>query len=356
MHLVPRLEDGRAGPDLQDAPRARGRQVGGRAGAAAVRPHARRRVRSRRPAWTPAPPPSAARLALDAFAASDARAVARGARRRPAGRQRRAKWAHGDAAARRARVRAGPAALGPVLLPERPIGPRRVLVRHRARMADIVEAKQRAGATVNDVCLAAVAGALRELALLRGEQPAAAEGDGAGQRARATTSAQDLGNRITFAFVELPVATRSRAGRLEQVHARPRPSSSQAARPAPAPARGARPAARPAQEPRRAAGVQRAGLQPHGLQHPGPAVPALHAGSGAERGLSGRARSPRSTRSRSGCSATATTCSSASTRIPRRCPRCDELPALLEREIRRSRARAAASRGHVASARREDAG
>ena len=38
-------------------------------------------------------------------------------------------------------------------------------------MADIVQAKRRAGATVNDVCLAAVAGALRELALLRREQP-----------------------------------------------------------------------------------------------------------------------------------------------------------------------------------------
>ena len=51
------------------------------------------------------------------------------------------------------------------------IGPRRVLVRHRADMADVVEAKQRASATVNDVCLTAVAGALRELARLRGEIP-----------------------------------------------------------------------------------------------------------------------------------------------------------------------------------------
>ena len=34
---------------------------------------------------------------------------------------------------------------------------------------------------------------------------------------RADDQRQDLGNRITFAFVELPVATRSRAGRLAQV-------------------------------------------------------------------------------------------------------------------------------------------
>ena len=34
---------------------------------------------------------------------------------------------------------------------------------------------------------------------------------------RADDQRQDLGNRITFAFVQLPVATRSRAGRLAQV-------------------------------------------------------------------------------------------------------------------------------------------
>ena len=98
----------------------------------------------------------------------------------------------------------------------KPIGPRRVLVRQRARMSDVVDAKRRAGATVNDVCLAAVAGALRELARLRGETP---------QRlkamvpvcVRADGQRRDLGNRITFAFVQLPVATRSRAGRLAQV-------------------------------------------------------------------------------------------------------------------------------------------
>ena len=97
-----------------------------------------------------------------------------------------------------------------------PIGPARVLVRHRARMTDIVQAKRRTGATVNDVCLAAVAGALRELALLRREQPQPLKAM-VPVSVRADDQRQDLGNRISFAFVELPVEVRSREGRLESV-------------------------------------------------------------------------------------------------------------------------------------------
>jgi WS/DGAT/MGAT family acyltransferase len=66
------------------------------------------------------------------------------------------------------------------------------------------------------VCLAAVAGGLRELAELRGEPPRSLKAM-VPVSVRADEQRRDLGNRITFAFVQLPVATRSRAGRLAQV-------------------------------------------------------------------------------------------------------------------------------------------
>ena len=79
------------------------------------------------------------------------------------------------------------------------------------------EAKRRAGATVNDVCLAAVTGALRELALAAAGAAAAAEGDGAGQRARRRSAAghrqPDL-VRVHRAAGRGPLAP----GRLERVH------------------------------------------------------------------------------------------------------------------------------------------
>ena len=84
-------------------------------------------------------------------------------------------------------------------------------------MKDIVRAKQRAGVTVNDVCLAAVSGALRELALLRREQPQPLKAM-VPVSVRADDQRQDMGNQISFAFIELPVEVRSRAGRLERVH------------------------------------------------------------------------------------------------------------------------------------------
>jgi diacylglycerol O-acyltransferase / wax synthase len=106
------------------------------------------------------------------------------------------------------------------------IGPQRTLVRHRADMADIIRAKQRPHigldaddrVTVNDVYLAAVAGALRTLALRRGDVPQPLkvmvpvnlrgedEHDGSG------------GNRISFCFVELPVQVSTAEARLRRVH------------------------------------------------------------------------------------------------------------------------------------------
>ena len=70
---------------------------------------------------------------------------------------------------------------------------------------------------MNDVCLAAVSGALRELALLRGERPHPLKAM-VPVSVRADEQRQDLGNRISFAFIELPVEIASRSGRLERVH------------------------------------------------------------------------------------------------------------------------------------------
>jgi WS/DGAT/MGAT family acyltransferase len=166
--------------------------------------------------WSPAPPPNAARRALDAFASNAAEPLraARGMARmagRPGeggigGTLKRAAMAFEQDL-----LRAAPASYL-----NAPIGPQRVLVRHRSRMEDIVRAKQRAGVTVNDVCLAAVAGALRELALLCREQPHPLKAM-VPVSVRADAQRQDLGNRISFAFIELPVEVAARGERLARV-------------------------------------------------------------------------------------------------------------------------------------------
>ena len=166
--------------------------------------------------WRPVPPPNAARRALEAFASNAAEPLraARGMARmagRPGeggigGTLKRAALAFEQDLLRSA----------PTSYLNSDIGPQRVLVRHSARMEDIVRAKQRAGATVNDVCLAAVAGALRELALLRRERPHPLKAM-VPVSVRAEEQSGDLGNRITFAFIELPIEISSRSGRLARV-------------------------------------------------------------------------------------------------------------------------------------------
>jgi diacylglycerol O-acyltransferase / wax synthase len=99
-----------------------------------------------------------------------------------------------------------------------PISPERMLVTYDARMSDIARARRETGATVNDVCLAAVAGALRRLALLRGEHPRALKVM-VPVSIREDEQRQALGNRISFAFIDLPVHLRSTHARLEHVQA-----------------------------------------------------------------------------------------------------------------------------------------
>jgi diacylglycerol O-acyltransferase / wax synthase len=167
--------------------------------------------------WQPEPPPSAARLALDAMVnnASEPLRAARDMARLAASRRdggltgtlRRAALAFEQDLLRSA----------PPSYLNAPIGPRRALVRHRAPIAGLLEAKRRAGVTLNDVCLTALAGALRELARLRGEAPRPLRVM-VPVSVRADAESQDLGNRISFAFIELPLEIRSRAERLREVH------------------------------------------------------------------------------------------------------------------------------------------
>jgi diacylglycerol O-acyltransferase len=98
----------------------------------------------------------------------------------------------------------------------RRLSPARRLVRCPIPAARLVEVKRRAGVTFNDACLALSSGALRRLALDRGEPPPRLKvavpvsmrgGDPRG-----------WGNRISFTSIELPVDAAAPEQRLAQVH------------------------------------------------------------------------------------------------------------------------------------------
>jgi WS/DGAT/MGAT family acyltransferase len=119
--------------------------------------------------------------------------------------------------------RAAMSLAGDVLRPAPPsmlnveIGPRRRLVRHGIPLARMNALRRGRELTLNDLVLALCAGALRRLMLRSGEQltdlrimvpvSVRAEGDAAAQ-----------GNRISFAFVELPVSEPDPLARLGRVH------------------------------------------------------------------------------------------------------------------------------------------
>ncbi|MEA2426039.1 MAG: diacylglycerol O-acyltransferase / wax synthase, partial [Thermoleophilaceae bacterium] len=98
------------------------------------------------------------------------------------------------------------------------IGPRRTLARHRLPRARVDRMRAHSGATINDVCLTVVAGALRELSLGRQRPPSGVKAM-VPVSVRGQSETADLGNRITFAFVELPVDVFSPVRRLEVVRA-----------------------------------------------------------------------------------------------------------------------------------------
>ena len=175
--------------------------------------------------WTPSAPPGRLQLALQAAADSttDVAQMARGAIALTTSPRRQAVRAAETLKRVAAVVRNDLLTLAPDSPVNVRIGPQRTLVRFQADMADIRRAKRRAQleasddhVTINDVYLAAVAGALRTLALRRGEAPQPlkvmvpvnlrGEDDDPG------------GNRISFCFVELPVHVSTAAARLRRVH------------------------------------------------------------------------------------------------------------------------------------------
>jgi diacylglycerol O-acyltransferase / wax synthase len=169
--------------------------------------------------WRPDQRPGAARLAVEALTsgAEDSLRAARSAARlaaapvggasRIAGTLRRAALAAGDDLLRPA----------PSSLLNRRIGPRRTLVRHSVPLDDVQRARGSGGATLNDVCLATVAGALRELAIAREEQPRPLKAMVPVSVRRADETGA-LGNRITLAFVRLPLDEPDPSARLARVH------------------------------------------------------------------------------------------------------------------------------------------
>jgi diacylglycerol O-acyltransferase / wax synthase len=83
------------------------------------------------------------------------------------------------------------------------ISPERVLGRTSRPLADLRAVKERFRATVNDVYLAAAAGALRRLMHERGEEPVPLK-TMVPVSVRTDGELDELGNRISFMFVELP--------------------------------------------------------------------------------------------------------------------------------------------------------
>jgi diacylglycerol O-acyltransferase / wax synthase len=168
--------------------------------------------------WEPAPEPSPARLTIEALGerGSEQLRAARGLVRL-AGSPRASGNRISDTLRRTA------LAVGEDLLRPAPssflnteIGPRRTLQRARLSRAQVDRVRAHCGATINDVCLTVVAGALRDLSLERNRPPL-------GLKAMVPVSVRgddetaDLGNRITFAFIELPVDVFSPLRRLDAV-------------------------------------------------------------------------------------------------------------------------------------------
>jgi WS/DGAT/MGAT family acyltransferase len=103
------------------------------------------------------------------------------------------------------------------------IGPGRTLVTQRFEVDRLLRLKERRQVKLNDIVLAASAGALRRFALDRGERPVdlramvpvnvrtAATETAIGSKATAT------GNKITFGFIEIPISSPRPAERLERV-------------------------------------------------------------------------------------------------------------------------------------------
>jgi WS/DGAT/MGAT family acyltransferase len=98
-----------------------------------------------------------------------------------------------------------------------PSSPLRALYVLERPMSDLKTIRKRTATTINDVVLAAAAGGLREFLLARGDEPVDLKVM-VPVNVRDTGAAGDLGNRISFMFIELPCSEEDPAQRLELVH------------------------------------------------------------------------------------------------------------------------------------------
>ena len=168
--------------------------------------------------WRPDPAPGSVRLGAEAVAsgAEETLRAARGAARlagEPASAARRIAGTLRRAALTTSEDLLRPA---PSSMLNARIGPRRTLVRHALELDRIRAVRAVAGGTVNDVCLALAAGALRELTLARGEEPRPLKAM-VPVNVRGGDEAEALGNRISFAFVSLPLDVERGRTRLARI-------------------------------------------------------------------------------------------------------------------------------------------
>ena len=206
IHVAPWLEDGGAGVVMK----AHHAMVDGVSGVALamlildVDPDATPAEAPRR--WMPQSPPSRGRMALESLADAGMTPV------RTAGR-----------IARTGGLRSLPRALAEDVLSPAPssylnsaLTPRRTVVGHSTDLEPMLAARLAHGVTLNDVALAVVAGALRQVALCRGVMPAPLKAMVPVTR-RPQGEAASLGNRIAFVSVTLPVNERRPLRRLESI-------------------------------------------------------------------------------------------------------------------------------------------
>ncbi len=99
-----------------------------------------------------------------------------------------------------------------------PISARRTLVGHTVALEALRTVGRDAGVTLNDVALAAIAGALRRLALARGAAPGPLK-TMVPVSLREPEDMEELGNRVSFVFIDLPVGLATPKERLDAVHA-----------------------------------------------------------------------------------------------------------------------------------------
>ena len=156
--------------------------------------------------WAPRRAPSRGRLALESLADAGMTPV------RTAGR-----------IARTGGLRSIPRTLAEDVLSPAPssylnaaLTPRRTVVGHSTDLESMLAARLTHGATLNDMALTVVAGALRQVALYRGVMPAPLKAMVPVTR-RAQGDAGSLGNRIAFVSVTLPVHERRPVRRLEAI-------------------------------------------------------------------------------------------------------------------------------------------